>query len=82
MKKRLLLSLLASTAVFADITIEGMNCPEGYSNKQGEKTFQECKRYDKDAAARAQYPKESKECIDNKECLIKEDKLIKTKIEN
>lgn len=82
MKKILLVGLLVSTSILADIAIEGMNCPEGYSNKQGEKTFQECKPYDKDAAARAQYPKESKECADNKECLIKEDKLIKTKIEN
>ncbi len=82
MKKVLIVSLLVSTSVLADIVIEGMNCPEGYNNKQGEKTFQECKPYDKEAASRAQYPKESKECADNKECLIKEDKLIKTKIEN
>ncbi len=82
MKKILLAGLLVSTSVLADIAIEGMNCPEGYSNKQGEKTFQECKPYDKEAAARAQYPKDSKECADNKECLIKEDKLIKTKVEN
>jgi len=81
MKKALLASFLLSITVLADITIEGMNCPEGYNNKQGEKTFQECKPYDKDAAARAQYPKDSKECVNNKECLIKEDKLIKTKIE-
>jgi hypothetical protein len=82
MKKILLAGLLVSTSVLADIAIEGMNCPEGYSNKHGEKTFQECKPYDKEAAARAQYPKDSKECADNKECLIKEDKLIKTKVEN
>jgi hypothetical protein len=82
MKKKLLASLLASTTLFAAMSIEGMNCPEGYNYKQGEKTFQECKPYDKEAAARAQYPKESKDCSNNKECLIKEDKLIKTKIEN
>lgn len=82
MKKILLTSAVIAVTLVADIAITGRNCPEGYNNKQGEKTFQECTSYDKEAAARAQYPKESKECADNKECLMKDDKLIKTKIEN
>lgn len=84
MKKVVLIPLLfALSAGAAEIAVEGINCPEGFfSGNKGGKNQQECIPYDKEAAERATYPKDSKEECLSKECLEKQDKFIKTKIEN
>lgn len=83
MNKLLIIALLGTTSIVsADIAIEGMNCPEGYySGVQGIKNQQECIPFDKEAAARASLPKDTKKECTSKECLEKEDKFIKAKIE-
>ena len=63
----LMLTLLVFTACNSKrVTINGLICPEGFSQHQVEKDLMQCKYYDQKAAAKASISPIEPEC---RECL-------------